>query len=138
MPTARTVVLVVAAALLAAWLSGCALVFKGPNDRLNLSSSVPGAEVLVDGVSRGFTPLTLELKADRAYTLVFRKPGFADQKVVVQNRVGALWVVLDVVTGLVPLLVDAATGAWYEFDRDDVYVVLTPAVMNDAPLPEAR
>ncbi len=30
--------------------------------------------------------------------------------------VGAGWIVLGFLTGLVPLIVDAATGAWYEYE----------------------
>jgi hypothetical protein len=38
--------------------------------------------------------------------------------------VGAGWVVLDVLAGLVGIIVDAATGAWYELDQDAVNAIL--------------
>lgn len=37
---------------------------------------------------------------------------------------GAGWIVLDVLAGLVPIIVDAATGAWYGLDQDNVNAVL--------------
>ena len=40
------------------------------------------------------------------------------------------WLVLDVLAGFWPIIVDISTGAWYEFDPGDVNVTLTPATMT--------
>jgi hypothetical protein len=42
---------------------------------------------------------------------------------------------LDILGGLFPLVIDAATGAWYEFDNTQLNVDLTPTLMNNTPLP---
>ena len=39
------------------------------------------------------------------------------------NRIGAGWVVLDILGGVVPVIIDAATGAWYAFDQNHVSAV---------------
>lgn len=103
---------------------GCATLF-GPNTHpLSLSSEPPDAEVYVNGFKQGETPLTLNLKADQSYTIEFRKEGYDPVIRVVNTRIGAGWVILDVIGGLVPVVVDAATGAWNELDQDAVNVVL--------------
>ena len=56
---------------------------------------------------------------------MFRKQGYDDQTFRLSNEVGVLWIVLDVVTGLIPLIVDAATGNWLELSDESVDVVLT-------------
>ncbi len=37
---------------------------------------------------------------------------------------GAGWIILDILGGLVPIIVDVATGGWYELDNTNVKVVL--------------
>jgi hypothetical protein len=36
------------------------------------------------------------------------------------NHVEVGWVILDVIFGLIPVIVDAATGSWYVLDQDYV------------------
>jgi hypothetical protein len=40
------------------------------------------------------------------------------------NRVGVGWIISDVIFGLVPVVVDAATGSWHSLDQDYVNAVL--------------
>jgi hypothetical protein len=75
------------------------------------------------------------LKTNRSYTITFRLAGHKDQIYVLNNQIGALWIVLDIVTGFVPLVIDAATGAWYEFSSTNVSVTLTPNALTTKPLP---
>jgi PEGA domain len=125
----RLLSLVVVAVMLVSF-SGCATIFRGPNQLVGLNASTPGAEVFLDGLKVGVTPLKLSLKTDRQYTITFKKAGFKDTTYRLTNRVGTLWVVLDVITGLIPLIVDISTGAWYEFETTDVNVTLEPGAMN--------
>lgn len=101
-------------------LSSCALLFKGEDDTVDFNTEPAGAEVFIDGVSYGTTPVSVQLKASETYTVSLR---YQDQErtIMIQNQVGALWVVLDILGGLVPLIVDAATGAWYELEPNQVY-----------------
>ena len=43
---------------------------------------------------------------------------------VVNTKVGAGWIVLDVLGGLIPVVIDAATGNWNKLDQDAVNAVL--------------
>ena len=114
------VVLIASAAL-----SNCATVFNDQEPLVDIGSQPAGADVYVDGDYVGTTPVQVELSVHREHRIVFRKEGFDDRTFRLSNEVGALWIVLDVVTGLIPLIVDAATGNWLELSDEAVDVVLT-------------
>jgi PEGA domain len=128
----KKIFLLVAVAFL---FSGCALIFKGDSVRVTFNSNPQGASVLIDGNSIGLTPTESLLKTNRSYNITFRLAGQQERTYILNNHVGALWIVLDVLGGLFPLIIDAATGAWYEFDDTNVNVSLTPTTMNRGPLP---
>jgi hypothetical protein len=44
--------------------------------------------------------------------------------VVVNASVGAGWVIIDILGGLLPVIIDAATGDWYSLDQDHVNAAL--------------
>lgn len=68
----------------------------------------------------GTTPLSLQLKADRTYNVEFRKKGYQPITRVVGSKVGAGWVILDIMSGFVPIVIDAATGAWNVLDESEI------------------
>jgi hypothetical protein len=55
---------------------------------------------------------------------LFKKEGFKEKTILVSNKVGVGWVILDILVWIVPMVIDAVTGAWYEFDEDNVSVTL--------------
>ena len=105
-------------------LVGCATIFKGSTDSCNFTSEPGGAKVYVDGILLGTTPVELELKSDATYSIEFRKEGYQSRTVILNSSVGGGWVVLDVLGGLIPIIIDAATGNWYELDKDHINAVL--------------
>ena len=117
-------------------ISSCALIFKGDSSRVVFTSNPSQATVLVDGVNIGTTTTATTLKTDKSYMITFQKAGFANRTFVLTNHIGALWIVLDVLSGLVPLVIDAATGAWYEFDTTTVNVDLNNTLLEHKPLPD--
>ncbi|MBL0191384.1 MAG: PEGA domain-containing protein [Saprospiraceae bacterium] len=100
--------------------SSCATLFAPSSHSLSVSSEPNSAEVYVNGFKMGHTPIQLSLKADKSYSIEFRKEGFQTITKVVNTKVGAGWVILDIIAGLVPIVVDAATGAWNKLDQDAV------------------
>lgn len=105
-------------------LIGCATIFKGSHNAVDFSSEPPGAKVYVNGFLMGTTPVKLKLESKRTYTVEFKKEGYETRTSTLTNHVGAGWIILDVIGGLVPVIVDAATGAWYELDQEAVNAVL--------------
>ena len=104
---------------------GCAVVFKGDSSRIGLNSNPSGAIVYANGSEVcSSTPCSIKLKSNQNWNLIFKKAGYKDKTLLVNNQIGGLWVVLDVVFGLVPLIIDAATGAWYDLEPSNVTVTL--------------
>jgi hypothetical protein len=102
-------------------LTSCATLFKGTTEEVNFGSNPTGAEVWVDGKLMGTTPINFRLITKKVYLIEFK---YQDQtkSVYLNNHVGAGWIVLDVLGGLIPVVIDAVTGAWYSFDQSNVNV----------------
>lgn len=105
-------------------LMGCATIFKGTNSHLGMHSNPSGAEVFINGKYMGKTPITLKLSSKSTYMIEFKKEGYKTISRNVTNKVGAGWVILDVLAGLVPVIIDAVTGSWYHLDEKNVDVQL--------------
>lgn len=114
----------VAVGVMVVFLGGCASIFKGSNSKLDATSTPPGADVFVNGVPYGQTPVHLKLKSKECYTIEFKKEGYKTVTRNIGNSVGAGWIILDVICGLVPVVVDAATGSWYHLDQKNVNAIM--------------
>lgn len=68
----------------------------------------------------GSTPLKLSLAADKTYDVRFEQKGFPPIHRHIGKSIGAKWIVLDIIGGCVPLIVDAITGKWYDLDQEEV------------------
>jgi hypothetical protein len=104
--------------------SSCATIFKGNSSKINFNSNPQGAQIYVNGNYMGDTPILLKLESKQAYNIEFRKEGYKTKAFNITNHVGVGWIVLDVIFGLVPVVVDAATGSWYELDQKIVNALL--------------
>ncbi len=105
-------------------LGGCATIFKGSSNPLAVNSDPENAKVFINGEYVGRTPLKIRLKGDKHYNIEFQKDGFKPVVRRVHSRIGAGWIVLDVICGLVPVVVDALTGSWYHLDQQYVSAIL--------------
>ncbi len=103
---------------------GCALIFQGTSEKVRFSSEPSETKVYVNGQLMGTTPLELKLDSKKTYTIEFKKDGYESKTVLISNSVGAGYLILDILFGFVPIIVDAATGAWYTLDQDNVNAVL--------------
>lgn len=101
-------------------MTGCATLFKGTTENVSMDASPVQADVYVNGQLMGKTPLQLKLATKKEYVVEFRAEGYQPRTYHINNRVGAGWIILDVLGGLIPVIIDAATGAWYKFDQDNI------------------
>lgn len=113
--------------LLGIALSGCATIFHGSTDTVNFTSEPSGASLYVDGLNLGKTPFQTALKSNKTYNIEFRLAGYETRTVVLNNSIGAGYIVLDVLFGLFPVIIDAATGDWYSLDLSQVNAPLEKA-----------
>ena len=68
----------------------------------------------------------LTCPSEKSTRFTFRKDGYKDKTYQVSRSVGIGWVILDILGGLVPLIVDAATGDRFMLDADTVNVIMSP------------
>lgn len=110
--------------LVCLYLMSCATLFKGTHEQVNINSEPQNADVYINGVFKGETPISIKLESKETYTIEYKKKGYKTEVRNITNHVGAGWVVLDVIGGLVPVIVDAATGSWYYLDQKNVNALL--------------
>ncbi|MFB0564503.1 MAG: PEGA domain-containing protein [Candidatus Aminicenantaceae bacterium] len=104
--------------------TSCATLFKGTTEEVNLNSNPVGAEIWIDGKLMGKTPIAFTLESKKTYVIEFRLPGYEPRTVNLTHHIGAGWIILDVLGGLIPVVIDAVTGAWYSFDEKNVNIQL--------------
>ena len=104
-------------ALAAGVVAGCATLFNSGTKTVAMGSNPSAAQVWINDVNRGTTPITLELNNHQSHTVVFRKEGYQDVACELTTSVGAGWVILDILGGLLPVIIDAATGEWKGIDQ---------------------
>lgn len=119
--------------LVAAATTACGTLFNAKVKTISMVSNPDQAEVWIDGTMRGVTPLSLELDNQESHTVVFRKEGHSDVACELNSSTGTLWVVLDILGGLIPIIVDAATGDWKGIDQNACDVVLPTSPAADPP-----
>ena len=103
-------------ALAALLISGCGALFIPSTKTVSVNSVPVEARVTIDGVDYGLTPLAVELDNNESHTIVVSKDGYETVSCVLNAKVKGGIVVLDVLGGLLPVVIDAATGAWKSLD----------------------
>lgn len=111
-------------ALLVVSMSSCAALFRGSQDRVSFQSEPSGAKVYINGQLAGTAPFETMLEAKRSHAVEFRLDGYQTRSTAITSSVGAGWIVLDILGGIIPIIVDAATGSWNGLDQHHVAVVL--------------
>ncbi len=105
--------------------TSCATLFGGgASQNVSFSSEPGGTKVFVNGTPMGTTPCELKLEKKKTYTVEFRKDGYQSYIFNISNSVGAGWIILDILGGLIPIIVDAATGSWYSLDQEHINAML--------------
>lgn len=115
------------AAVVLITLNGCATILNGTSDNVQVNSEPPQAKVYVDGYAVATTPAKVKLESKKVHYIEVKKEGYETWGYQVTNGVGAGWIILDIFFGIVPIVVDAVTGAWYSLDSGTINAVLEEA-----------
>ena len=110
--------------LFAVSTAGCATLFKQKSRTVNFSSDPAGATIYINGNRMGKTPMPLNLSNKKSVTVTFKKDGYEGRTYIINTKTGTGWVILDIVGGFIPVIIDAVTENWYNLDTDDVSVML--------------
>lgn len=125
-------------AALVAFMPGCVSMLSGPQE-MSLSSTPPGAVVLVDGNLSYSTPASIYLDTRRAHTFEFDADGYLPQRIEIEPRVNvwrtALGWGLDVYTYFIGFIVDWRRGTLVarKFDQSTIHAELQPEASEPPP-----
>jgi hypothetical protein len=111
---------------------GCGAMFNGSSKIINVQGSPEGARVTASPDIGNYTiPASLNLSRKNSYVLTFSKDGYREAKVQIRTSAQFGIIVLDVLfTGLIGVVVDAATGDWNNLSPDQVSVNLEKVDMG--------
>ncbi|HWV57450.1 MAG TPA: PEGA domain-containing protein [Longimicrobiales bacterium] len=105
-------------------LTGCATIVQGTSQAVGISSSPPGARVLVNGVEQGVTPTVLKLKRRENHVVVVELEGYHPYTATLTRSVSG-WVAGNLVFGgLIGLVIDAASGGIYKLSPEQIAAAL--------------
>jgi hypothetical protein len=93
--------------------SGCATIIHGTHQDVGISSAPTGAEVWVDNIKMGETPVVTKLRRKDAHVVKLVLPGYEPYETTITRSVsGWLWGNI-VIGGFIGLGVDAISGGMY-------------------------
>jgi hypothetical protein len=117
---------VILTCILIASLSGCGAIFKGSSQDISIQSAPAGATVTGSpGFGTLTTPTTVKLSRNSNYEMSFSKEGYNSTSVGIRKSADGGIIVLDVLfTGLIGVVIDAATGSWNNLKPETVNAVL--------------
>ena len=107
-------------------VANCATLFGSHTKDLALTTDPAGAEVFVDGNRVGTAPVTFNVDNNKSHIVTFKMDGYHPATCTMQTATGAGWIILDVLGGLIPVIIDAATGDWDQLKGDGCHLVLDP------------
>ncbi|MBI5648067.1 MAG: hypothetical protein HY962_14140 [Ignavibacteriae bacterium] len=128
-----TVVLLIAAVSVLAG-PGCATLLHGRYQDVDIVTIPDSAEVLINGIRAGYSPVKVPLRRDGDFTVEFRRTGWRDTSIVLEGSVSTLLLV-NVLYGYIgaPIGVgiDFLTGAAYELPSESTRVALQREAMAE-------
>jgi hypothetical protein len=112
-------------------MSGCGLVVNGIHQDLAITSDPGGAQVSVDGVQRGTTPVVVPVKRKHSHVVKVEVEGYEPYEASVVPQTST-WEWGNLVFGwLIGLGIDAWTGGMYELSTPRVHASF-PSTPNKA------
>jgi hypothetical protein len=106
-------------------LAGCGTIMHGTHQDISISSTPQGAKFETAPVTGTYTtPATVTLERNHEYVLTFSKEGYTPATLNIRKDIGPGTVIADVLLGIIPLIIDAATGAWYGLSPESATVTL--------------
>lgn len=99
--------------------NSCASIFKGASEDVEFNSEPSNAKIFINGAQLGSTPAKISLESKKTYIVEIKKEGYETKTYQISNsfRIGFLF--MDICfTGVIGIVIDAATGSWYSLDEN--------------------
>ena len=117
-------------------LAGCGTIIHGSHQNIVATSSPAGAKVETTPLSGTFTtPTTLNLERNSNYVLNFTSAGYTPATFAIKHEISGGVLIGDILLGLIGVVVDAVTGAWYNLSPETAVVTMTK--VGSGPGPDA-
>jgi hypothetical protein len=119
------------------FLEGCSSIMSGTTQKLSINSNVQGADVFIDGVNIGKTPLVnARIKRKDTSFLVVKKEGYKEYQQTLLARLDG-WFWGNILTYGFGSTTDAAIGTTHLLDPDTLFIQMEPhtgaSVSNSSP-----
>ncbi|MBN2227277.1 MAG: hypothetical protein JW763_07910 [candidate division Zixibacteria bacterium] len=120
-------------------LTGCGTLFNGSLEAVKVDANPYNTKVTTQPESGDHkTPTILRLERKNSYLLTFSRNGYESKQVLITRKADVGIVILDVLfTGLIGVIVDATTGAWYNLDPTFISVTLDRKSNTDVIGPDS-
>jgi hypothetical protein len=113
--------------------AGCGTIMHGGSQDIGISSSPTAAQVSVDNLAKGNTPLIANLSRKNNHFVKIEMPGYAPTELTLTNSVSG-WVWGNIVFGgLIGLAVDAISGGLYNLNPEQLQGALAKQGAQLAP-----
>ncbi|MCI0597341.1 MAG: hypothetical protein L0Z48_12495 [candidate division Zixibacteria bacterium] len=117
--------------------AGCGAMFGGSRQTVYVDSSPPANVTVTQTGMTQTTPTTLSLARKDSYVLTIQKQGYETRRVEVERKMRGGILAMDILlTGLLGVVVDAATGSWWKLVPERVDVTLPREATGSLDLPE--
>ena len=101
-------------------LSGCATIMKGNSQIVQVSSVPDGAQIRINGVAIGTSPMSVKLDTSQEYDVELELEGYLPYSVKIKKSVSG-WVWANILNaGLFGVIIDFSSGAVYKLDKEQV------------------
>ncbi len=104
---------------------GCASIIHGTKQDVGISSTPGGANITVDGASRGKAPLVVELSRKNKHVIKLELDGYEPYEVNLTRKVSGWYWGNILFGGIVGLIVDPITGGMYKIKPEQITATLT-------------
>lgn len=101
----------------------CGALFKGSTQTISVKSFPQGSTIEVDGQTF-VSPALIELPRNQNYIVTIGKEGYETQQIRINRTVSGGIVILDILGGVLPVVVDAIMGTWYNLTPKEINVNL--------------
>jgi hypothetical protein len=126
-------------------VGGCATIIKGTTQLIPVSSNPAGAEITLDGVKVGLTPMKVEVPRKSDHLLVVERNGYHVESIAIVHSMGPA-VVGNIFLGagtwglgsFVGWGIDAASGAQYNLFPSVIDLTLREKTAGADPEPPSR
>lgn len=111
--------------------AGCASIMHGTTQKVGISSQPTGANVMIDNMPLGITPVFADLKRSSEHVVTIEMAGYQKTQLTITKKVSG-WVWGNIVFGgLVGLAVDAISGGLYNLSPEQLNAQLLKVQANN-------